>query len=208
MKFVLFLMLTGAVSIAASTPKDVAKRAEDVRPLPVGVQVPDGKVRTIKGKTVSMAQLLGRSPTVLMFYRGGWCPYCNVHMGELAKLEGELKKLGVQILALSPDRPEKLKESLKKNKVSYTLLSDSDLSFSRKMGLVFALDEKTKKRYKEYGIDLKGDSGKAHGWLPVPAVFLVDTQRNIQFQYVNPNYKVRLKGELLMAAVRSVLAKP
>lgn len=168
----------------------------------VGAVVPDVKVRTLDGSEAALHALLSGRPTVLVFYRGGWCPYCNVHLGKLKEAEPELLAMGYQILAISPDRPEKLRESVAKQNLPYALLSDSKMEAAKAFGLAFTLDESTLKKYKGYGIDLEAASGEFHNALPVPAVFLIDTERTISFAYANPKYSVRLDNGALLAAAK------
>ncbi|MCZ7586160.1 MAG: redoxin domain-containing protein [Deltaproteobacteria bacterium] len=92
----------------------------------------------------------------------------------MGEREDEFLKLGFRILAVSPDRPEKLKESVAKNKVNYTLLSDSDVVAARAFGLGWRMDEKMRILYKGWGLDIEADSGRKHHVLPVPAAFIVD----------------------------------
>ena len=106
-------------------------------------------------------------------------------MGQLQSIEGELKSLGYQILAISPDAPEDLKGTSAKHELGYRLLSDGDFVAAKGFGIV----------YKKEG----------RSPLPVPAVFIVATDGTIRFQYVNPNYTVRLDSGVLMAAAKAAL---
>ena len=86
--------------------------------------------------------------------------------------------------------------------MSYQLLSDSKMEASQGFGLAFKVDDKTHEIYKGYGIDLEAASGEKHHLLPVPSVFLVGTDGIIDFSYVNPDYKVRIEPEILLAAAQ------
>lgn len=146
---------------------------------------------------------ISAKPTVLAFYRGGWCPFCNTHLGALKQVESTILESGWQMLAISPDRPEKLAETEQKQQMSYRLLSDSKMAAAKAFGIAFKVDDATIERYKSYGIDLQDASGESHHLLPVPAVFLVSTKGIITFEYVNPDYKVRLDPDVLIAEIRS-----
>ena len=128
-------------------------------------------------------------------------------MGQLHAIESELQKLGYQILAVAPDRPEALAESRGKHEFKYQLLSDSKMAAAQAFGIAFQVDAKTVERYKGFGIDLVKSSGEAHQQLPVPAVFLVGTDGVIDFQYVNPDYSVRLSADVVVAAAKSIQAE-
>jgi len=126
-------------------------------------------------------------PTVLIFYRGGWCPYCDTHLCELQSIESELVQLGFQIIAVSPDRSDLLQKPVDKHGLKYQILSDSEMSAAKSFSIVFRVGDATVDKYKKsYGIDLEADSGYKHHLLPVPSVFVVGTDGIILFSYVNP----------------------
>jgi peroxiredoxin len=126
---------------------------------------------------------------------------------QLREIEPELKNLGVQLLAISPDKPSKVRETIEKHKMSFILLSDSDMVAARSFRVAYKLDDQTLAEFKKYNIDVEDASGQRHHMLPVPAVFLVTTNGLIQFEYVNPDYKVRLDPELLVAAAKIIFRR-
>lgn len=107
-------------------------------------------------------------------------------------------------MAVSADRPEELRRTLRKHDLDYTLLSDARMEASRAFGIAFRVDDATFAQYRDYGIDLEAASGETHHLLPVPSVFIVDSQGVIRFGYSNPDYKVRIPIEELMAEARAV----
>lgn len=198
---VLFVML-GVTGVWAA---EVPESAADVEPIGVGEVVPDMTLRDASGDTHELRALVSEQPTVLIFYRGGWCPYCTEHLSGLVDIEEELTTLGYQLLAISPDRPSVLAEAEAASDeldvpTSYRLLSDSDMTVARAFGLAFQVDADTLAQYREYGIDLEEASGADHHWLPVPAVYLVGTDGTIVFSYANPDYTQRLAPEAIVAA--------
>ncbi|WP_086934585.1 peroxiredoxin-like family protein [Agarilytica rhodophyticola] len=186
---------------ADKVPEDAAK----VCPIKVGQEIPKVTLQGIDGKNVDLAAKIGEKPTVLVFYRGGWCPYCNVHLGELKTIESDLKAMGYQIVAISPDLPKNLKQSMDKNEISYTLLSDSKATAVKAMGLAFKVDAETYKKYLGYNIDLEEASGEKHHILPVPAALITDTSGKVRFSFHSPDYKVRIDTDVLLAAAKSAL---
>lgn len=202
-----FLLLTNCSAQEAqqtnSGARGYAMKASEVTPILTGTKIPNPKVRTIDNQESDLMNLIGDQPTVLIFYRGGWCPYCNRHLADLQKAQSRLQNMGYQILAISPDKPEFLSQSAQEHDLSYTLLSDSDMSATKAFGLAFKLDPATVERYKENGLDLSARSGYDHNLLPAPAVFLVNPDGMITFQYVNPDYKTRIKSEVLLSAAES-----
>ena len=127
-----------------------------------------------------------------------------MQLGKLQKIEQELKALGFAIVAVSPDRPEKLQATVQKKALTYTLLSDARMQASRAYGIAFRVDDRTRGRYQKFGIDLEDASGETHHLLPVPSVFLIDGKGVIRFVYSNPDYKVRVPTDEVLAAARRI----
>ena len=193
--------VTPPAGAESPVPTDAAK----VKPLSVGATVPQVEVRTVEGKTADLADAIAEKPSLLIFYRGGWCMFCNRHLAEVGALHARIRDLGVRVVGVSPDRPEKLAETAAKHELEYMLLSDSKMNAARAFGLAFQVDAETVRKYKEeYGIDLEGDSGESHHQLPVPAAFVVDAHGNITFAHADPDYKKRISADALMAALKDV----
>lgn len=171
--------------------------------LKIGDPVPDVTLRTEENKEVKLHDLIAGKPTVLIFYRGGWCPYCTKHLQALAGIEKELQAAGAQLFAISPDQPSKLQETPDRATLGYRLLSDSDAAAAQAFGLAFKVDDATVEKYKTYKIDLDAAAGRSHHLLPHPAVFVAGTNGVIRFAHVNPDYKVRLEPSQILAAARA-----
>ena len=197
-QFLLLLIVASSVN-AQSVANDVTK----VSPLLIGATIPDLTLLDIDDQPVSLQKLVADKPTMFIFYRGGWCPYCNLHLSELKQVEEEISALGWQIVAISVDRPEVLKETLTEGALNYTLLSDSPAEAIKAFGLAYEVEQSVVERYKDAGIDFEKNSGYKHHILPAPAVYLVNKEGKIRFQYVNPNYKERINGEILLAAAKA-----
>lgn len=173
-------------------------------PLKQGDTIPDVTVQTVDDKPLRLKELVAEAPTVLIFYRGGWCPFCTRHLSALVDIQDDLKAVGVQMLAISIDQPSKLKETPQYDEFSYTLLSDADAEAAEAFGLVFTVPDELVAKYKsEYGIDLEAASGATHHKLPHPAVYVVSEDGTIQFDYVNEDYKVRLEPQKVLAAAKA-----
>ena len=124
-------------------------------------------------------------------------------MGQLQGIKEQIAELGYQLLFVSPDRPKKIRELTSKKSVDYTLLSDSDMRVATAMGIAYTVDDKMNARLKKYGIDIEDASGREHHLLPVPAVFILNKDQVVEFQYADPDYKVRIDPDLLLAAARA-----
>lgn len=195
MKSILSLLLLGTLLAPAQTI---------AAPLKVGDSVPDVTLRTEDDKPVNLRKLISEKPTVLIFYRGGWCPFCNRHLQSLVGIEENLNQAGVQLLAISMDTPEKLKATLHREKLGYRLFSDSNAEAVKAFGIAFKVEDALVKKYKDsYKIDLEAASGNKHHILPYPAVFVANTNGVIRFAHVNPDYKVRLEPSKILEAARA-----
>ena len=183
-------------------PPEAASSAEETKPLGVGDRVPAVELTDMEGHVLCLSGLVRTKPTVIIFYRGGWCPYCNTHLGELATIEPQLVELGYQVLAISADRSGKLHETHEKFGFQYRLLSDSKMEAARAFGIAFKVDDATLQKYRGYGIDLEEASGETHHLLPVPSVFIAGTDGVIRFAHSNPDYKVRLAPDAVLEAAQ------
>jgi peroxiredoxin len=194
------------VSVAAA--QEVAPSPSEIRPLLIGAAAPDSPLRTMDGTGTTLKAVLGGKPGVVIFYRGGWCPYCNAHLREIKSVQKKLAALGYATVAISPDRPEELQKTARKHALPYALLSDSRFDAARAFGVAYQLDADTLKKYATYGVDLRKASGEPHDWLPVPSVFLLGRDGTVDFVYANPDYRVRLKASVLIAAASAALEPP
>lgn len=170
-------------------------------PLKTGDIIPEVTVRTAEDKPVQLKKLVAQKPTVLIFYRGGWCPFCTRHLSALMEIQDELAAAGVQLLAISIDQPSTLKNTPNYDQLNYTLLSDADARAAEAFGLAFTVPDALVAKYKnEYNIDLEAASGRTHHKLPHPAVYVVRQDGAIQFDHVNEDYKIRLEPQKILAA--------
>ena len=190
MKKFLFILL----AISGFSFAQIAEKAEDISPLLIGEKIPKQDLISVDHKAVSTSEIFSKK-TVLIIYRGGWCPYCNSQLMEMQEIENQIIELGYQIVSISPDSPKFLKETIKEDKLNYQLFSDSDGKFSEALGIAFKREKPKLDKYSE---------GKNPGFLPVPTVYILDENREIEFLYINPNYAKRLKGEMLLAVLKSL----
>jgi peroxiredoxin len=176
---------------------EFAENAESARPLQVGNRAPDFTATRADGTTYTFSSSQLKQPYVLIFYRGGWCPYCNMQLADLHTMEPKLRAAGFEVLFLSTDRPDLLYSSLKDQTVSYTLLSDPGLRAAQAFHIAYHLDDERYAQQLKFGVDLEKTTGtKAHA-LPVPSVFIIDTSGVIRFVYSNPDFRIRLRAQEL-----------
>ncbi len=183
---------------------ELAASPQQITPVLLGTTLPDAPLHTIDGGATTLAKAVGGKPAVIVFYRGGWCPYCNLQLSELRLIDKDLQALGYQIIAISPDRPEELRKTLDKDSLTYTLLSDNSAAAIKAFGIAYRVDDATYSKLIGFGVDLEKSSGESHRALPVPAVYVVDAAGTLQFSYVNPDYRVRIPAGTVLAAAKAI----
>lgn len=189
--------------------KPIALDELNVMPLMNGQTIPSASLKDLNGNSVDIAKLTAGKPSIIFFYRGGWCPFCNSQMGQLQAIEPQLLEMGYQLIGISPDTPEKLTASMTKQELSYTLLSDANLAASKAFGLAYFTSAKTTARYtSKMKLENKlwqTPTGESRLVLPVPAAYISDASGLVHFQYVNPNFRVRPAPELIITAAKLAL---
>ena len=189
---ILFLLvITGALAQAPENP-------EDISPLLIGEKLPEAQLLDKNGNSISLENLLKEKPTVLVFYRGGWCPYCNSQLSGLAEIEKEVIALGYQIIAISPDNYKMLSNTIEKDEVAYQLYADPDARLIQALGIGFKTPEGNKKYI------FNKTNFEPTEILPVPTVMVVNKKGEILFEYINPNFKERLNENLLLGVLKSL----
>ncbi|MDZ4348439.1 MAG: peroxiredoxin-like family protein [Xanthomonadaceae bacterium] len=199
------LLLVSFMVCTGASAGPIADSAQQVTPILPGTALPSVSVRDRDGQAVDLTAVAD-GPAVIVFYRGGWCPFCNLQLADLRLIHPELKELGYRLIAISPDSTEKLNETLGNTDLDYTLISDSDALAMQAFGVAFRVETDVLNRYREAGLDLGAAAGSDHGLLPAPGVFIFDRQSILQFAYVHPDYRVRVPGPVILAAAREIAA--
>ncbi len=173
------------------------------RGLQVGDKAPDFTLKDAQGKDVTLSEALKQGPVVLTWYRGGWCPYCNIALKALSDKLPAIKGMGAQLFALTPELPDQSLNTEEKNKLAFSVLSDPNLKVSKQYDLVFTLDSDTATRY-ESRFQLSKVNGNKDNILPIPATYVIDTDGTITFAYVNPDYRRRVEPDQVINALRDI----
>ena len=190
----LFLML--ALFLSLNVFAQVPEKAADISPLLIGESIPNAKLLDVNGRDVSLHKVIKEKPTVLVFYRGGWCPFCNDQLAALGDIEEDILELGFQIVAVSPDQVQSLKPITESETIHYQVYADPQASLIQEIGIGFQTPGMAKLYIaKKTKLD-------ATEILPVPSVFVLNTSGDILYEYINPNYKVRLSSKLLLANLK------
>jgi len=189
----------------------VARTAAEIQPLGVGDVAPHFTVETMANERFEFEPRDLERPVVLISFRGGWCPFCNLHLSELRRAIPEIGDMGIDVLFLSGDRSGLLVKSLRREtqadieELGYTILSDANAQAAIALGIAFKASDRTIQGRIDRGDDIEGSSMARHGVLPVPAVFAINREGLITFAYANPDYKVRISADELVAAAKGLL---
>ncbi|MDT0596350.1 peroxiredoxin-like family protein [Glaciecola petra] len=200
------ILIMMSFNLLAVDRTQIRDKAEDVTPLLNGSMVPKATVKLDDGSPVSLHALIMQKPSVIVFYRGGWCPYCSRQLAELKDIEQDLVNEGYQILAISPESVDKLNEQKLETEFAAQLISDEKLEAIKGFGVGFYVPNDTRALYKDrMNVELTSDSNN-RAVLPAPAIFITNTEGQVVFSYVNPNFRVRPSAELVLSAAK--LVKP
>lgn len=189
-------------SIADLQASGLADRAAGV-----GREIEPPALKDLGGNTIDLAAATAGHPYVLMFYRGGWCPYCNVTLQAYVRAYPEIEAHGAKLVAVTPELPGKAVETAQKNGVPFTVAIDEGNAFARSLGLVFDLPLSLRPQYRAIGIDLPEWNGDESHELPIAATYVVDAGGIIRWAFVDANFTSRAEPAEVLAAVREVGAR-
>lgn len=176
------------------------------RALKAGDQAPAFTLETHEGKPVSLRDLLARGPLVLSFYRGVWCPYCNMELQALEAALPDFTALGASLAAISPQTPVNSRKSVRQNGLSFPILADKGNEVAASFGLRFALPDDLIALYRSLKNDLPAVNGDPSWTLPMPARFVIGQDGIILYAEVNPDYTRRPEPEAMLPALRHATA--
>ena len=160
-----------------------------------GDKIPKHSLKDALGNEVNIEKYFGEGPVIISFYRGSWCPYCNLELNELSKIVKRLKWLKGKLIAISPELPDNSLSFKEKLDLKYEVLSDLNNDFARKFSIVFKLDSNMVNLYKESGIDLAKSNGVDTYELPIPASFIFDKNGILMYSFVKADYTERVAPE-------------
>lgn len=170
----------------------------------IGKLAPDFTLSDAYGKKINLQQALKEGPVVLVFYRGAWCPFCNLHLHALKQRLPEFKQHNAQLIAITPQTPDKSAEQIKKSELGFTVLSDLDSQVMKNYKLYFELEPKLINIYKRVGLDVEEFNGKSRAVLPVPGTFVIDKTGIVRAMQADTDYKKRMEPEDIIQALKKL----
>jgi len=169
-------------------------------------QAPDFTLSDALGQAVTLSQLLTQGPVILIFYRGEWCPYCNLELRAYQKALPQFQELGATLVAISPQTPDHSLSTKEKHELAFVVLSDMGNGVAREYGLAFTLDEAGRALHAQMGADLPAYNGDDSWELPVTGTFLVDQSRTVRLASVDPNFFHRLDPSVVIARLKELMS--
>ena len=157
------------------------------------------------GETRSLAALRERGPVVVTFYRGGWCPYCNLELRAYQAVLPEIKAAGATLVAITPELPDASLSTSEKNELEFEVLTDANADYARKLGLVFKLPERLRPIYQGLGINIEEHNGEGQFDLPLAATFVVDIDGFIASAFVDADYTSRAEPSDVVEVLQSLV---
>lgn len=186
-------------SIQALDEAGVAKNAPKV-----GDELRNFVLSNQSGVQRSLTELRDSGPVVAVFYRGGWCPYCNLELRTYQQILPQLKEAGAQLVAVTPETPDSSLSTTEKNELEFEVLTDAGAEYAKEIGVAFSLPEELREVYANLGGDLEKFNGAGNFDLPVPATFVVDSDGKVAFAHVDVDYTTRANAEDVLSVVRDL----
>ena len=186
----------GIRQIAASGIVEKAPKVGDtVRPF----ALPDAS-----GKTVKLTDLLAKGPVVLTWYRGGWCPYCNIALRGLLDAEPSIREQGATLVAVTPELPDWTADTVKKDGLTFVVLSDRGNTVAKQYNIVYRVPENLSAVMKAFKIDLAQRNGDGSDELPLGVTFVIDSKGVVRWAFVNADYRKRAEPADIVGALKAL----
>lgn len=166
-----------------------------------GQSSPDFELPNAQGKPMRLSDKLKAGPVVVSFYRGQWCPYCNLELRALQAVLPDIQARGAQLIAISPQTPDNSLSTAEKNDLTFDVLSDMGNVVARQYGLVFVLPEELRPIYTSFGIDVPAHNGDDTFELPIPATYVIGQDGAIALAFAEADYVTRLEPTAILKAL-------
>lgn len=190
----------------AMTSADMELAASGIsrRAVKAGNRAPDFRLPDARGGEVRLRGLLSKGPIAVSFYRGGWCPYCNLELRALQNALPAIKRLGAELVAISPQTPDESLSTAEKNALAFPVLSDVGSATAKAYGIAFDLAEELRPIYRRFGHALPDKNGDDSWVLPIPATYVIDTNGTVVLAFVDVDYRNRLEPAEIISVLGSL----
>ncbi|WP_062060289.1 peroxiredoxin-like family protein [Aquimarina longa] len=171
--------------------------------LKTGDQIPEIILPNAAQINISVQEQLLTKKVILSFYRGGWCPYCNLELNALQKALPEFEKNGATLIAISPEIPDNSLTLSEKNNLSFEILSDLNNKIAKEFNLAFTLSQDLIEVYKGFKIDLEKSNGNPNQQLPISATYIINQNGTIIYDFIKEDYKERADPKELIKVLKN-----
>ncbi|MBL8764420.1 MAG: AhpC/TSA family protein [Phycisphaerae bacterium] len=189
------------------TSSRLAEPDRDQPGLGPGDRVPHSTLRDADGREITLASLHSKGPVVVMFYRGGWCPYCTRALTAWNARLKEFAALGVSVVAISPERPERAVETSGKTGSAIPVLCDERMEVAAAFGIQFEVDATTRAHYSQLGLDLSAWNASGTWKLAAPGTFLIDGDGVVRYAFADWDYTRRADPAIVLDAARKLIGR-
>ena len=202
-------------TVSQKVPQDILNTMLDVtrrlvesgiadNSLKVGDKVPDFNLPNAVGEEVRLKELLDKGPVILNFYRGGWCPYCNLELNAYQKHIPDINELGASLVAISPQTPDNSLSTAEKNELKFQVLSDVGNKVANQFGLVFKVPSELQEIYNNFGITLPKFNGDESWELPMPGTYVIDKDGTVSYAFADADYTKRAEPDEVIAKLEEI----
>lgn len=192
----------GAVDELLAEAKSFQTGAEAID---LAQKAPDFELPNARGELVALSDLLACGPVVVTFYRGGWCPYCNLQLQAMQTRLPELRELGASLVAISPQKPDASLSDEEKQELSFSVLSDQDAKTAASYGVAWEVPERLLSHMRDdRGLDLESINDGNASILPIPATFVLDAEGVVRWRFVDVDYRTRAEPQDIVEAVQQL----
>ncbi|GAA4919422.1 peroxiredoxin-like family protein [Streptomyces coeruleoprunus] len=181
--------------------RELAESGQAGQALAVGARAPRFALPSATGRTVALDDLLAEGPVVLTFYRGAWCPFCNIALRALQQHHDEIRARGARLVAVSPQIPDESLSLTEKHGLAFDVLSDLGSDVAKQYGLAFDLPDDLGEVYDGLGFELQRVNGGHARTLPVPATYVIDRDGTVRWAFVDTDYKLRAEPADILDAL-------
>lgn len=166
-----------------------------------GETLPEFNLPDATGNSVALSSFTNDF-LILTFYRGGWCPFCNMELRALQEVLPELKSLKADLVAISPETPDNSLTTSEKNELTFSVLSDAGNLYAKELGLVFQMPEDLREVYNSFNLKVDEHNGNNDYELPMPATYIVNKQREVIYGFTPEDYTERLDPETILEVLK------
>lgn len=199
---------TASDSVKEIIDKGIADLSESdliANAIKVGEVAPDFVLPNVTGEKVSLSEALHDGPVILTWYRGGWCPYCNMHLRYLQKSLPLFQKYNARMIALTPEKPDGSLTVKEKNGLEFDVLSDYHNDVARTYGIVFKLGKEVSDLYKNtFGLNLEAYNDSDSDELPIPATYVIDSLGMVRYAFLNADYMQRADPKEIIEVLKKI----